>query len=239
MIWVTGDTHSTHDIRKVVNFSKGAGKDLTKNDFLIITGDFGVLWEARKNKEENALINGYNNFSFTTLFIDGNHENHERLEQLPTEEKFGSDVGVVSESIFHLRRGKIYEIDGKKIWTMGGGFSIDKALRQEFISWWSQELPNWKEMTDGVETLEKVGKEVDYIITHCPPREVFKTMMNKFDLKYKDTREEMEFQEYLQDVAHSVKFKKWFFGHLHEDLEIDKNFISLYNIVRDLDGRVA
>ncbi len=233
MIFVTGDSHGNIDIAKIINFAKGDGKDLTKNDFLIIAGDFGVLWDASLTKRERKVIQVYNNFPFTTLFIDGNHENHDRLKQLPTEEKFGSDVGVVSDSIFHLRRGRIYEIDGKKIWTMGGGFSVDKARRLEFISWWRQELPTLKEFMLGIKNLEEVGKEVDFIITHVPPRESFKFLMTIFDLSYKNAREEWEFQEYLQDVAHEVKFKKWFFGHLHEDHDLDKNFVSLYNVVRE------
>lgn len=234
MIFVTGDSHGNYSIAKIENFAKGEGKNLTKNDFLIIAGDFGVLWDASLTKKEKKAIQHYNDFPFTTLFLDGNHDNHDRLERLPTEKKFGSDVGVVSDSIFHLRRGRIYEIDGKKIWTMGGGYSIDKATRAEFISWWRQELPSMKEMMQGVESLKKVKKEVDFIITHTAPKAVFETLNKMVDIEYKNAREEWEFQEYLQDIAHEVKFEKWFFGHFHCDIEIDKNFIVLYNVVREV-----
>jgi len=234
MIFITGDTHGTFNMSKLDVFAVGDGKNLTKNDFVIIAGDFGVIWDASETMKEKRTIHEYNCFPFTTLFVDGNHENHDRLDRLPTEEKFGSDVGVVSESIFHLRRGRIYEIDGKKIWTMGGGFSIDKVRRKEFISWWKQELPSMAEMMKGVEVLEDAGKEVDFIVTHASPRAAFEFLNTKKALAFKDVKEELEFQEYLQDVACEVKFKKWFFGHLHIDLEIDKNFTSLYNVVREM-----
>lgn len=232
MIFVTGDTHGTIDFNKVRRFAESEGKNLTKNDFLIVAGDFGVIWDASNTKYEKKIINSYNDLPFTTLFIDGNHENHDRLEKLSTEEKFGADVGVVSESIFHLRRGRIYNIDGQKIWTFGGGYSVDKESRQEFLSWWKQELPTIKEMNKGFQALE--GSEIDFIITHAAPRDVFESMLrrNRFQLLHKNAREEVEFQLYLQYVANNSKFKHWFFGHYHLDIEeFEDKFVGLYNRV--------
>ena len=40
---------------------------------------------------------------------------------------FGGQVGVLNESIFHLKRGYVYTIGEKKIFTFGGGYSIDKG----------------------------------------------------------------------------------------------------------------
>lgn len=39
-------------------------------------------------------------------------------------------------------RGEVYNIEDKKIFVMGGAYSIDKYMRKANISWWEQELPN-------------------------------------------------------------------------------------------------
>jgi hypothetical protein len=71
---------------------------------------------------------------WTTLVVDGNHDNHDRLNQLPVEEKFGGKVGVIADSIYHLKRGEIYQIQDKKILSFGGAESIDKLSRIEGIT---------------------------------------------------------------------------------------------------------
>jgi len=51
MIFVTGDLHAEIDVSKLNNRNFKEGKNLTKNDFLIITGDFGFVWDDSKTDE--------------------------------------------------------------------------------------------------------------------------------------------------------------------------------------------
>lgn len=46
MIIITGDTHGTHDIHKLANSHRHCISQYltTKNDYLIIAGDFGLVW---------------------------------------------------------------------------------------------------------------------------------------------------------------------------------------------------
>ena len=46
-VFVCGDTHGTHDIHKLRNFKNHAGAHLTKNDYVIVCGDFGLLWNNK------------------------------------------------------------------------------------------------------------------------------------------------------------------------------------------------
>lgn len=241
MIFFTGDVHGSIDIEKIKNFASYKGAQLNKSDVLIVAGDMGILWDAQETKRERTLIEWYNSLPFTVAFVDGNHENHDRLEKLWTATKWGADVGVVSFSLFHLRRGRVYEIDGKKIFTFGGGFSIDKANRQEYISWWRQELPSMKEMRLGSTWLqERTDGNIDYVVTHTGPREVVKRITNSFAMKFKDAEEEYEMQEFLQDVAHNINFKLWVFGHFHfETILLDGKFRCLYNSIIDENGEIA
>ena len=104
-----------------------------------------------------------------------------------------------------------YEI---KEWN--GGNSIDKQWRIEGRSWWKEEMPSKEEYEEGLYNLERVGNKVDYIFTHTAPREICKRMVKKM---YSG---EEELQNYLQRISETVDFKKWYYGHWHFDIDIDK-----------------
>jgi hypothetical protein len=128
-------------------------KQLTKNDYVIICGDFGGVWN--NSKEEIYWRKWLNDKNFTTLFVDGNHENHVMLNQYPVLDWNGGKVHFISDSIIHLMRGQVFTIDGLKFFTMGGAESIDKQRRVEGISWWKEELPNYQEYNEAMINLEK------------------------------------------------------------------------------------
>jgi hypothetical protein len=49
---------------------------MTKADYVIICGDFDGVWaKDEESKEEKYNLDWLNNKPFTTLFVDGNHEN--------------------------------------------------------------------------------------------------------------------------------------------------------------------
>lgn len=120
-IFLTGDIHG--DISRLSSKNFPEGNKLTKQDYVIVLGDFGCLWDG--GKEDAYKLKWLQSKSFTTLFIDGNHENFELLKSLPEKQWAGGRVGVVNDSVLHLRRGEIYSICGKKIFTFGGAESHD------------------------------------------------------------------------------------------------------------------
>lgn len=77
LIYITGDTHIPIDIDKLKTNSFPEQKDMTKEDFLIICGDFGGVWD--NSPADNYWCKWLNNKNFTTLFVDGNHENFDLL----------------------------------------------------------------------------------------------------------------------------------------------------------------
>ena len=50
-IFVTGDTHREHDFAKLEFFAK-RNPQLTKNDYVIIAGDFGGVWWRKTLSED-------------------------------------------------------------------------------------------------------------------------------------------------------------------------------------------
>lgn len=112
MIYVTGDTHANIDIAKLNTTKFPQQKELTKNDFVIICGDFGLCWDG--SHREMWWQDWLTAKNFTTLWIDGNHENFDMLYQFPLIDKFGGKVREIAPDIYHLDRGQVLTIDGKK-----------------------------------------------------------------------------------------------------------------------------
>lgn len=68
-IYVFGDTHGDIDLYKLNSKFFREGKKLTKDDYVIICGDFGGVWD--EGKYDKYIQNWYNERPWTTLFVDG------------------------------------------------------------------------------------------------------------------------------------------------------------------------
>lgn len=245
MIYITGDCHGNFERFNTDIFPEQL--EMNKEDYVIICGDFGGIWDkSGDSKKEAMILNQLECKSYTTLFVDGNHENFERLYNYPVEEWHGGKVHQIRESVIHLMRGEIFNIDNKKFFTFGGARSHDimdgilnideyekiiyeyrkrgAYFRIRDYSWWDLELPTDEEMKSGIKNLEKVNYKVDYIISHCCPTSI-QTLLNLFYKK--DT-----LTDYLQKISEKCEFKKWYFGHYHDYRQVNSQFTLLYeNIV--------
>jgi len=180
-LFLTGDLHGQIDISKLNSTLFPEQKNLTKDDYLIVLGDFGLIWcaEGSKNKkEEDYWVDWLNTRNYTTIVVLGNHENYDRIEKLPEVDMFGGKVLKYTDSIYVLKRGAIYDILGKTFFTMGGAQSIDKNIRTPKLTWWEQEIPSHAEFDAGLDALEGHNNKVDYVITHTPPKRVIVQYMN-------------------------------------------------------------
>lgn len=216
-IWITGDTHGGLDIEKLKSKNWKEGKHLSKSDYLIILGDFGFLWESRSDKTEKYWLDWLDKQNYTTLFIDGNHENHIRLERLEKVDMFGSKVGKVTDSIYHLRRGEVYTIADSTFFCFGGATSADRKDRVEYEDWWHQEVPTESELKYGLDNLSKHDYKVDYLLFHTIPTSIHNKIPHKKSKAYlNDPTCKM-----LDEIFKRTTFKKGFSGHFHIDYEID------------------
>lgn len=229
MIFVTGDTHIPIDIEKLNEKLFPEQQYMSRNDYVIVCGDFGGLWDD--SERHVKWLKWLAERPFTLLFADGNHENFDMLEKFPVSEWNGGKVHFIADNIIHLMRGQVFVIDGKYFFVMGGGVSTDKDMRVEGTSWWSREMPSEEEFREGLNNLKNVGFDVDYVITHTAPSGIIE--------KFRSCPEEKPLNEYLRYVADTSRFKKWFFGHVHTDCEPEKNFIAVYDKIYDLDGGAA
>lgn len=218
MIYITGDTHGSIDVHKL-NKKHFDDRMMTKNDYVIICGDCGLVWYEQGQKDR-WWQKWFNKKNFTTLFVDGNHENHNMLDAMPVEVWNGGKIHKVTDSIFHLMRGQVYQIDGLKFFTMGGAASGDKEYRKENVSWWARELPSKEEYEEAVDNLEQHNWKVDYVITHSASSNV----QQQID----ETRENNQLTDFLMKIEEKLDFGHWYFGHYHDDRKIDEKHILLY-----------
>lgn len=244
MIYITGDCHRNFERFNASIFPEQ--EEMTKDDYVIICGDFGGVWSKdTESKEETLILDWLDCKPFTTLFVDGNHENFDRLFDYPQEEWHGGKIHRIRPSVIHLMRGQIFVLDGKKIFTFGGASSHDIAggilepddpnfrkkkceldrdwlpYRINHLSWWKQELPSDEEMEEGRRNLALHGNEVDYIVSHCcasSTQALISDGMFKPDI----------LTAYLEEVRQTVKYKKWFFGHYHDNKNVNTEEILLY-----------
>jgi predicted phosphodiesterase len=222
MIYITGDTHIPLDIAKLHPDLFKDQESMTKSDFLVICGDFGGVW--RHSIEEMFWRKWLSERNFTTLFVDGNHENFDLLNAYPVEEFKGGKVHKIIDDVYHLMRGEVFDLNGIKIFAMGGATSIDKSLRVEGESWWAEELPSDAEYENAVKNLALHGNKVDYVITHCAPDSVLEAL-NPYFAQDKLTN-------FLQEeVFEKCEYKEWYFGHYHADVDVDERHFCLYKSI--------
>lgn len=234
MIFLTGDTHSnqTGEMKRFNSKNFPEGNVCTKNDYVIILGDFGFVWnQIGFSKHDIHWLSWLNSKPWTTLFLDGNHDNHDRLlspDEFPEVDFGGDKVKKIWDSVFYLQRGRCYNINDISFFVMGGAPSIDKQYRIPNVSWWPQEEPSFIEWKSCLENARKI-RRVDYILAHDAPDSVYKEL----DYGIKPPNSVSKGLTELTDVL----WYKWGFGgHHHIDNEFTKQrWTIIYNKIIRID----
>ena len=219
-IWVTGDIHGSIDIKKLSYRRWPQGRELTRDDKLIICGDFGMPWDG--SNEEKYWLTWLNDRPWTTLFVDGNHECFPYLTDLPVSERWGGRVQAYPDypNIVHLMRGQVYDIDGARIFAMGGAASHDKQYRTPGWDWFCEEMPSAAEVACAEENLEATGWQVDYVISHCCSTRMLGAALER--TPYPDGRAKPDaLNEWFDVLEDRLVYRRWYFGHYHADAELD------------------
>lgn len=244
MIYVTGDTHGRNDIGKLGEDRWPEGQTLTRDDYVVVCGDFGAIWSKHDLTDEGSLLHWWEDRPWTTLFIDGNHENHDLLDGLEVGERFGSPVHVIPgcPHVIHLMRGYVYGLPvspGRTASTlvMGGARSVDRMWRVRGKSWWAREMPSNAEYKRCTASLEEVGWKVDYVLTHELPADL---RYPALDWRYyKELASSIDpLCNYLQWVYENLDLeflKRWYAGHYHTDRVVADKVRVLYQDVIRMD----
>lgn len=217
--FITGDIHG--DVTRLILFIQRM--KLNSGDKICILGDAGIFWRNDK-KDTDYIIKYWDEYSngVELYFIDGNHENFNLLNSLPVDE---NNMGIVSDKIHYLRRGCVYEINGKRILSCGGADSVDWHRRTEGLNW-------WKEETISQADIDRVpAGHYDYVFTHCCPRSIFEnnkvyliTLANIDQDVVNHCSEDM-----LEKLMNKITFDHFYFGHYHVDRILNDKFRCLFN----------
>ena len=237
-LFLTGDTHG--DFRRFLPESFYEQERLTKEDLVLVCGDMGGVWYGDCRDDEG--LDFLERRPFTTLFVVGNHENYDALRTYPLEDWRGGKIRRIRPSVLLLERGQVFDLNGKRIFTMGGASSHDiqggilepddplfllkfhtlevkgTPFRVNHRSWWKEELPSPEEYLEARRNLDKAGWEVDYIITHCAPTSIQNDLL-------RERSKPDELTDFLEEVRQRCRFRYHFFGHYHGDGIIQKQFV--------------
>lgn len=256
MIFVTGDIHGDPERFNTDYFADQL--ELSRDDYMIICGDFGLLWDEEENPMERVLLNWLEDKNYTTLFIDGNHENFDRLNKIQVEEWHGGHVHKVRDHVIHLMRGEIFDLNGKSVYAFGGarshdinGLATSTALKRDYTAGILQK--------DDPRLEEKLKiLDITYRHTRIEGKTWWRAEMPTRDemdrglknLSNHDNKVDMiishdgpssdvavlgggflrldPLNRYLEIVKRTAKYENWYFGHHHENQQIAANDYVIY-----------
>ena len=231
-VYVTADTHRWKGLAKLGEAEWPEGQGLSREDYLVILGDYGGVWTNPEDgslvaDDDRELLAWFERQPWTTLFVDGNHENHDVIDKFPVTERFGGSVQVVPgyPHLIHLMRGEVYDLppgDGMtaRCFVMGGAESADRMWRTEGVSWWAREMPSDEEYDRAEANLERVGWSVDYVLTHDLPYNVLCDWWRSELRGRPESNQLTGFLHYVDERLDWERLRMWYAGHHHRDVTL-------------------
>ena len=170
---------------------------------LIVLGDFGVGFDGTLKKDYQRASEKMEKYGIQVYTIRGNHDDPAYFEEDKQEE-----LKELYPRITFIPDHKIFEVNGKTIYPIGGGGSTDIIHRTPGKSWWEGEYI--KEIP-----IKDLPGKVDIIISHEAPLS-FEPILTRFP----ETPEEQflkiqEGRQYLDKVLREVTCSEWYYGHYH------------------------
>lgn len=235
-IFITGDTHGHIDISKLCASRWKEQNSLTRNDVLIVTGDFGVPWTCGESTYDQHILEWYSEKPYTIVFVDGNHDNEDAIKEYGIADFLGARCHKIRENVFHVMRGEVLNVGGHKILCMGGAMSVDKYMRIPHVSWWPDEEASFREWQHCYDSLR--SEKPDVIVSHDAPGTVITEMVAKYTGNRLLSMTSKNFDMILDEIAKNGScVKDWFFGHHHIDKDSEIGGIryhALYQRIEEL-----
>ncbi len=172
---------------------------LHAGDFGIWPGDTRYLSQvAYALAEEDAVL----------IFVDGNHENHDRLTRLLNQQP-GESFIAIRDRIWWATRGARWTWGGKTWLALGGAASVDRAGRTPGISWWPGE-----EITITQAAIAALAGKCDVMLTHDAPTGFHPPLTGDVP-PWWDLETAHHHQYLLRKICEEVEPSWLIHGHLH------------------------
>lgn len=236
---ITGDTHGRVG-QRLYQITHNMDSIIPEETAVIILGDAGLNYYLNSTDLKGKRV--ASDFCIRVYCVRGNHEARpQNVHNMKLVDD--ADVGgkVYMEEEFPLIRyfvdGGEYTIDGKSVLVIGGAYSVDKYYRlaraagHSFSGWFEDEQLSDEERA---EILKRVsGKRYDIVLTHTAPITWEPTDLFLRGIDQSTVDKSMEF--WLKEVALSVCWGHWLFGHYHADRIEAPHVEQFFNEYEDLD----
>lgn len=228
-VYITGDCHGS--LRKIKLLCMEY--DTCLEDVLVVLGDFSVNYSL--GEKDMARKEELSKLPITILAIHGNHDARPGDLEQYKEVKWKEGTVYIEEkfpNILFAKDGEIFRFGDKQCIAIGGAYSVDKNYRLlTGLPWFKNEQPSEEIKQYVEEQLQAVDWHVDYVFSHTCP------------LKYEPSDLSLEFisqdtidkstEEWLSDIERKMEYKKWYFGHFHENREY-WNAEMLFEAIKEL-----
>ena len=169
-------------------------------------GDFGYNFT---DSYLNALDDALRRHDLELGFVDGNHENFDRLLAQPVA---ADGLRHLRERIVHLPRGFRWRWGTTRCLAVGGAYSIDRFLRTPGKSWWPQETITVAQARDII-----TAGRADVMFCHdCPAGiEVPSAAFKRFGFPAEELQRSEEHRVLLRSIVDAVRPARVWHGHFH------------------------
>ncbi len=201
-ILIIGDSHgNTGWLQTALNYGHDQGCELA-----ISVGDFGYWprWSGGQKfikKIERTLAA----LEMNLWFVDGNHEDHERLRALGI-----TRSRDITKHITWKPRGSDEILDGVTFGFFGGAVSVDAMARTPGYTWFSEEIPTAHEWARVYNM-----KNVDVMISHEVPASPLELHPGRSQWPHNLLKASQDLRDELLELQRHLKPKIWFGGHHH------------------------
>ena len=86
----------------------------------------------------------------------------------------------------------------------------------------SVELPEEEELAEGLRNLIQNNWSVDYIISHCCSTSTQEKIADR-------TYQPDILTRYFEKIKEMCRYRKWFFGHYHDNMNVNSKEVLLYD----------
>lgn len=204
---LVGDVHGNLPwTLRVLTAAKDRGADV-----VIQLGDLGFFGhdDPSTRKFLARVDRRIADLDLALLWLDGNHENHHRLELLPVDAATG--LRPVTDRIAHLPRGHRWDFGGATWMALGGAVSVDRQWRKEGTDWWPQEALTYEQAAAAI-----TCGTVDVLLTHDAPADTVvpgsagPSVWPTEDLERSDAH-----QALVRSVVDAVRPSQHWHAHMH------------------------
>lgn len=165
-------------------------------------------------------------------WIDGNHENHPLLAQIPIDPETGRRP--ITDYISHLPRCYGWCWHGQTWLALGGAHSVDRRWGQQGRDWWPEEELSAQDAARAIQ-----GGPADVIVAHdCPAGVAIPGLDRPSSWPAEDLAASEEHRHRIQSVVDATHPHTLFHGHFHrryngEYLSPDGNRTHIIGLAED------